>query len=246
MGTVWLAKQEKPVRRRVAIKLISRGDDDANMIARFEAERQAVAMMDHQNIARIFDAGTTEEGSPFFAMELIEGIKLNKYCDLHELNIQERLRLMIPVCMAVQHAHQKGIIHRDLKHSNVLVTVYDGKPVPKIIDFGLAKALKRQQILTEKTLNSELGKIVGTIQYMSPEQASLDELDIDTRTDIYSLGAMIYKLLTGSTPIKNQSLKKSSIMKVLHEIQDREPELPSARLESANVEKLSKTQKHNS
>jgi serine/threonine protein kinase len=194
MGTVWLAEQKQPVRRRVAVKIIKPGMDSEHVLARFEAERQALALMDHPNIARVLDAGTMGEpdgvgrGRPYFVMELVKGIPLAKYCDQEHLTPKERLELFIPVCEAVQHAHQKGIIHRDLKPSNVLVALYDGKPVAKVIDFGLAKAL--HQRLTERTMFTQVGQIVGTLEYMAPEQAELNNLDIDTRADIYSLGVL--------------------------------------------------------
>ena len=232
MGTVWMAEQEKPVRRRVALKVIRGDKGSKESVARFEAERQALAMMDHQNIARVFDAGTTPQGNPFFVMELVKGIPITKYCDTNKLSIRKRLELIVPVCRAIQHAHQKGIIHRDLKPSNVLVTLYDGQAVPKVIDFGLAKALDHQQRLTDKTMFTEFGKVVGTLQYMSPEQAEMNALDVDTRTDIYSLGVMIYELLTGSTPLDKQTLKTNAFLKVLEIIREDEPHSPSIRLSS--------------
>jgi WD40 repeat protein/serine/threonine protein kinase len=201
MGVVWLASQEKPVKREVALKLVG-SNVGVDAIARFEAERQAIAMMDHPNIAKIFDAGTTEEGNPYFVMELVKGIPFDQYCNNQKLGIEERLRLMIPVCRAVQHAHQKAIIHRDLKHSNILLADDGENPIPKVIDFGLAKALGSQKTLTDKTVYTEYGKVVGTIHYMSPEQADSDGIDIDTRSDIYSLGVILYKLLTGMTPLQ--------------------------------------------
>src|SRR5262245_15573827 len=178
MGVVYLAEQTAPVRRKVAVKIIKPGMDSAVVLARFEAERQALALMDHPNIAKVFDAGTTEQGRPYFVMELVKGVPLTKFCDENHLTPRERLELFVPVCQAVQHAHQKGVIHRDLKPSNVIVALYDGRPVPKVIDFGVAKAL--HQSLTERTLFTEVGAIVGTLEYMSPEQAELNNLDIDT------------------------------------------------------------------
>ncbi len=188
------------MRRRVALKIIKPGMDSKQVIARFEAERQALALMDHQNIARVLDAGTTETGRPYFVMELVHGVPITKYCDDAQLTPRERLDLFVPVCRAIQHAHQKGIIHRDIKPSNVLVTLYDGKPVPKVIDFGVAKAT--DQRLTERTMFTQYGSIVGTLEYMSPEQAEMSALGVDTRSDIYSLGVLLYELLTGSTPLE--------------------------------------------
>ncbi|MDB4534331.1 protein kinase [Vicingaceae bacterium] len=234
MGAVWMAQQEEPVRRRVALKVIRAEVGSDTAIARFEAERQAVAMMDHQNIAKVLDGGTTKSGNPYFVMELVNGIPLSKYCDHNRLSIRERLELMIPVCRAIQHAHQKGIIHRDLKHANVLVTQYDGKPVPMVIDFGLAKALDHQHSLTDKTMFTEYGKVVGTLHYMSPEQAGLDGIDIDTRSDIYSLGVMIYKLLTGTTPLQQETENTRPVIQVLEDIREKEPPRPSSRLSSSS------------
>ncbi|MBX3418002.1 MAG: protein kinase [Pirellulaceae bacterium] len=239
MGEVWMAEQEKPVRRRVALKLI-RGDKvDQKFISRFEAERQALAMMNHENIAKVLDAGTTDDGHPYFVMELVQGIPFTTYCDKNKLSINERLELFIPVCKAVQHAHQKGIIHRDLKPSNVLVCLYDGKPVSKVIDFGLAKALEHTQKLTDKTMFTEFGQVVGSVQYMSPEQAEMNQLDIDTRTDIYSLGVMLYELLTGSTPIDKETAKQQAILQILATIREQDPPRPSARLSSSTNEAVS-------
>ena len=202
MGVVYMADQQAPVRRRVALKIIKAGMDTRQVIARFEAERQALALMDHSNIARVFDAGATDTGRPYFVMELVRGIPITSYCDQNKLPVRERLELFVQVCQAVQHAHQKGIIHRDIKPSNVLVTVNDGRPVPKVIDFGVAKATNQQ--LTEKTLFTAFSQMVGTPLYMSPEQAELTSLDIDTRSDIYSLGVLLYEMLTGTTPFASQ------------------------------------------
>src|SRR6056297_1119550 len=233
MGVVWRAEQEHPVKRYVALKLIKTGVDNQQIIARFEAERQTLAMMDHPNIARVLDAGTSPEGAPYFVMELVDGVPFNQYCDQQKLSINERLQLFIPVCNGVQHAHQKGIIHRDLKPSNVLVCSYDGNPVPKVIDFGLAKALEQETKLTDKTMFTEFGQVIGTIQYMSPEQAGMNQLDIDTRTDIYSLGVMLYELLSGSTRIETETMRQKAILQVLATIREQEPPRPSARLSSA-------------
>ena len=230
MGSVWMADQEKPVRRRVALKVIKAGMDSKQVIARFEAERQALAMMDHQNIAKVLDAGMTDDGRPYFAMELVQGIPITQYCDKNKLTPDERLELFVPICHAIQHAHQKGIIHRDLKPSNVLVTLYDGKPVPKVIDFGLAKALQHQFKLTDKTMFTEFGQVVGTLQYMSPEQAEMNALDVDTRTDIYSLGVMLYELLTGSTPLDKQTLSQNAMYQLLQVIKEKDPPRPSTRI----------------
>ena len=202
MGVVYMAEQEKPVRRRVALKIIKPGMDTSQVIARFEAERQALALMDHQHIAKVLDAGATETGRPYFVMELVPGVPITEYCDRNQLTPKERLELFVPVCNAIQHAHQKGIIHRDIKPSNVLVTLYDGKPVAKVIDFGVAKAT--DQRLTERTMFTQFGQIVGTLEYMSPEQAEMGVLDIDSRSDIYSLGVVLYELLTGSTPLQRR------------------------------------------
>ena len=228
MGVVYMAEQQKPVRRRVALKIIKPGMDSRQVIARFEAERQALAMMDHPNIARVLDAGCTDSGRPYFAMELIQGIPITQYCDDKQLNTVERLELFIQVCQAVQHAHQKGIIHRDIKPSNVLVMIYDGKPIPKIIDFGVAKALHQQ--LTEKTMFTQFGAVVGTLEYMSPEQAEMDVLGTDTRTDVYALGVLLYELLTGTTPLDGKKLRSLGYAEMLKTIREVDPPKPSTRL----------------
>ena len=231
MGTVYLAEQTSPIKREVALKIIKAvRSSSKQIISRFEAERQAVALMEHPNIAKVFDAGTTQEGAPFFAMELVRGVPFTEYCDEHKLSIRERLELFVPVCRAVQHAHQKGVIHRDLKPSNVLIGLIDEKPVPKVIDFGLAKATKQREHLIENSLQTQFGQIVGTPQYMSPEQASTEHDDIDTRTDVYSLGVMLFELLTGSTPLAAEALKKNHLIKILELIRDGENPRPSTRL----------------
>ena len=228
MGTVYMAEQTEPVKRKVALKVIKAGMDTRQVIARFEAERQALAMMDHVNIARVFDAGTTENGRPYFVMELVHGVPITKYCDDNHLTPRQRLELFVPVCQAIQHAHQKGIIHRDIKPSNVMVTLYDGKPVPKVIDFGVAKAT--EQKLTERTLFTQYGTMVGTLEYMSPEQAEMSALGVDTRSDIYSLGVLLYELLTGSTPLSHKTMKEAAYAEILRMIKEDEPPKPSTRL----------------
>jgi WD40 repeat protein/tRNA A-37 threonylcarbamoyl transferase component Bud32 len=227
-GVVYVAEQKEPVKRRVALKIIKLGMDTRQVVARFEAERQALAMMDHPNIAKVLDAGATEAGRPYFVMELVRGVKLTDYCDQHKLSTQQRLELFIQVCQAIQHAHQKGIIHRDIKPSNILVTLHDGVPMPKVIDFGIAKAT--QQELTEKTIYTQLQQFIGTPAYMSPEQAEMSGLDIDTRSDIYSLGVLLYELLTGSTPFDTQELVRSGLDQMRKIIREREPVRPSTRL----------------
>ena len=228
MGVVYLAEQEKPVRRRVALKVIKPGMDTGQVVARFEAERQALAMMDHPSIARVLDAGATESGRPYFVMELVKGVPITEYCDTVQLTPRERLELFIPVCAAVQHAHQKGIIHRDIKPSNVLVAMQDGRPVPKVIDFGIAKAT--EQRLTERSLFTQHGAIVGTLEYMSPEQAEMSAMGVDTRTDVYALGVMLYELLTGSTPLEHERLRRSAYAEIVKRIREEEPPKPSTRL----------------
>jgi serine/threonine protein kinase/gas vesicle protein len=235
MGTVFMAEQTQPVQRKVALKLMKSGMDGRQVLARFEAERQALALMDHPNIAKVLDAGAAGgdlvrggSGRPYFVMELVKGIPITRYCDENHLTPRERMQLFVPVCQAVQHAHQKGIIHRDLKPTNVMVCLYDDKPVPKVIDFGLAKAAGVK--LTERTLFTEFGSIVGTLEYMSPEQAKLNQLDIDTRSDIYSLGVLLYELLTGTTPLRKERFQDTAVLEVLRLIREEEPPRPSVRL----------------
>ncbi|QVL33971.1 serine/threonine protein kinase [Telmatocola sphagniphila] len=233
MGTVWVAEQTQPVRRKVALKLIKAGMDSKSVLARFEGERQALALMDHPNIAKVLDGGLTETGRPYFVMEYIKGIRITEFCDTARLSIPERLQLFAQVCQAVQHAHHKGIIHRDLKPSNILVAPYDDKPVPKIIDFGLAKAM--HQSLTERTLHTAHETVLGTPLYMSPEQAQLNNLDVDTRSDIYSLGVLLYKLLTGTTPLEKNRFKEAAWEEIRRLIREEEPPRPSTRLSSTNT-----------
>jgi eukaryotic-like serine/threonine-protein kinase len=227
-GVVYMAEQTEPVRRKVALKVIKLGMDTKQVIARFEAERQALALMDHPNIAKVLDAGTTEKGRPFFVMELVKGIRITDYCDQNHLSTPERLALFTQVCQAIQHAHQKGIIHRDIKPSNILVTLHDGVPVPKVIDFGIAKAT--EQALTEKTVFTAFGQFMGTPAYMSPEQAELSGLDIDTRSDIYALGVLLYELLTGKTPFDAKELLQAGLDEMRRRIREEEPIRPSTRL----------------
>jgi serine/threonine protein kinase/tetratricopeptide (TPR) repeat protein len=227
-GIVYMAEQQEPVRRQVALKIIKPGMDTREVVARFEAERQALALMDHPNIARVLDAGATGSGRPYFVMELVKGVPITEFCDKNNCSTRERLELFIEVCRAVQHAHQKGIIHRDLKPSNVMITLHDGKPVPKVIDFGVSKAINQR--LTEKTLFTHYGQMVGTPQYMSPEQAEMSGLDVDTRSDIYSLGVLLYELLTGTTPLDRQRLHSAGYAEMLRIIQNEEPPMPSTRL----------------
>jgi serine/threonine protein kinase/tetratricopeptide (TPR) repeat protein len=244
MGEVWMAEQSEPVKRRVALKVIKRGIGSREILARFEAERQALSLMNHPNIARILDAGATPDGQPYFAMELVTGRPLTSYCDENRLSIDERLGLFTDVCNGVQHAHQKGIIHRDLKPGNILVGMIDGKPVAKVIDFGLAKAMESTPRLTDESLFTGIGQILGTLKYMSPEQASLDVVDIDTRTDIYALGVILYELMTGSTPLDDSSIKGQAALKILGIIRDKEPVKPSSRLGSSTDEQKSSITNH--
>ena len=230
MGSVYSAEQQRPIRRQVAIKVIKAGMDTLRVQQRFDAEKQALALMDHPNIARVLDAGVTPKGEPYFAMELVDGIPITRYCDDHQLTVEGRLELFSQVCSAIQHAHQKGVVHRDIKPSNVLVTMVEGVPRVKVIDFGLAKAIQAETLLTERSFQTEFGLVVGTFQYMSPEQASSDTSDIDTRSDVYSLGVLLYELLTGSTPIEKERLRTMAIDAVVRAIRQEEPARPSVRL----------------
>jgi len=231
MGTVFLAEQEQPIRRRVALKLIKLGMDTKAVLARFESERQALAVMDHPNIAKIFDAGATPQGRPYFVMELVVGDSITEYCDRHALATRDRLQLFVPVCRAVQHAHQKGVIHRDLKPSNILISLTDDQPVPKVIDFGIAKATSTP--LTQKTFMTQGGQLVGTPEYMSPEQAGIGAPDVDTRTDVYSLGILLYELLTGSRPFDRKHLRSAGYAEIERVIQEEEPAKPSTRVSTS-------------
>ncbi|SPE28920.1 putative Calcium/calmodulin-dependent protein kinase [Candidatus Sulfopaludibacter sp. SbA3] len=224
MGTVYLAEQQEPIHRQVALKVVKPGMDTRQILTRFSYERQALALMDHPNIAHVYDAGATEKGRPYFVMEYINGVAITDYCDSHRLNTAERLELFVPVCQAVQHAHQKGVIHRDLKPSNVLVTEQDGRPVPKVIDFGIAKAI--DQRAGEETMLTQFGQFVGTPEYISPEQADVVTNDVDTSSDVYSLGVLLYELLVGAVPNDRIKLRKAGLAEVLRII--REEEVPSS------------------
>jgi serine/threonine protein kinase/tetratricopeptide (TPR) repeat protein len=232
-GLVFVAEQTEPVRRKVALKVIKPGMDSRQVIARFEAERQALALMDHPNIAKVLEAGTTDSGRPYFVMELVRGIPITEYCDQNQLMPRERLELFVSVCQAIQHAHQKGIIHRDVKPSNVLVTSHDGKPVAKVIDFGVAKAIHQQ--LTNRTIYTQFAQMIGTPLYMSPEQAEMSGLDIDTRSDIYSLGVLLYELLTGTTPLERKRFAKAAYDEIRRLIREEEPPKPSHRLSTSDT-----------
>src|ERR1035437_2325997 len=236
-GIVYMAEQQEPVRRRVALKIIKLGMDTKQVVARFEAERQALALMDHPNIAKVFDAGATGTGRPYFVMELVQGVPITEFCDQNRLPAEERVKLFITVCQAIQSAHQKGIIHRDLKPTNILVTLNAGVPMPLVIDFGVAKATNQK--LTEKTLFTNYATMIGTPAYMSPEQAEMSRLDVDTRSDIYGLGVLLYELLTGTTPFPEQRLRSASYNEMQRIILEEEPQRPSTRLSTLRGEQRS-------
>src|SRR5690242_20259864 len=242
IGVVYKAEQREPVIRIVALKLIKLGMDTREVVARFAAERQALAMMDHPNVARVYDAGSTTTGRPYFVMELVAGEPITDYCDRHSLTVRQRLELFLQVCAAVQHAHQKGIIHRDLKPSNILVGVKDGAALTKVIDFGIAKAMSTR--LTDRTLFTEQGQLIGTPEYMSPEQAEMSAIDIDTRADIYSLGVMLYELLAGAPPVDSSTLRRAAYVEIQRMIREVNPPSPSLRLSRMSADAARKIAEH--